>query len=66
MLVVDFSSFSDTDMKRSKADRSTGGSQAKIPRTQPEAARDDQRPWPLKAGMILEVSLKNFMCHEVS
>ena len=26
---------------------------------------DDGRAWDLKAGMIMEVKLKNFMCHEV-
>jgi hypothetical protein len=25
----------------------------------------EARPWDLKAGMILEVNLRNFMCHEV-
>ena len=25
----------------------------------------ESRPWDVKAGMILEVNLRNFMCHEV-
>ena len=26
---------------------------------------EDGQPWDTKAGMILEVSMRNFMCHQV-
>ena len=25
----------------------------------------DEKPWPLKVGMLMEITLTNFMCHEV-
>ena len=41
-------------------------SPAKTPRHREEGEEEDGRPWEMKAGMILEVKLRNFMCHEVS
>jgi len=39
-------------------------SPAKTPRHREEEEVGDGRPWEMKAGMILEVKLRNFMCHE--
>lgn len=41
-------------------------SPAKTPRHGEQGEEEDGRPWEMKAGMILEVKLRNFMCHEVS
>ena len=41
-------------------------SPAKSQRSASSEASSDDRYWDLKAGMILEVRLRNFMCHEVS
>lgn len=49
-------------MKR-RHEKGEGGT-PKVPRTS-QGVKNDPRPWPLKAGMIMEVTLKNFMCHEV-
>ena len=35
------------------------------PAKAPRQKDDDELPWDKKAGMILEVKLRNFMCHEV-
>jgi len=55
-------------MKRVSEDR-TAASQPKVQRveeddtSQPDQAVEDES-WALKSGMILEVKLRNFMCHE--
>ena len=49
-------------MKRGcEAGSGVGPSGSKVARRE-EAGR----PWELRAGMILEVKLRNFMCHEAS
>ena len=30
-----------------------------------EEEQEGDQPWEMRAGMILEVSMRNFMCHEV-
>ena len=35
------------------------------PAKAPRQVEEDGRSWEMKAGMILEVKLRNFMCHEV-
>ena len=32
---------------------------------QSQSQEEDETPWEKKAGMIMEVKLRNFMCHEV-
>ena len=46
--------------------------EAPVPQASPAKASrrgqlqdEDERPWEKQAGMILEVKLRNFMCHEV-
>ena len=39
-------------------------SPAKASRQSP-SQEEDETPWEKKAGMIMEVKLRNFMCHEV-
>jgi hypothetical protein len=53
-------------MKR-KDPPTTQASPAKTPRHREEQGEveEDGRSWDMKAGMILEVKLRNFMCHEV-
>ena len=36
------------------------------PAKAPRQVEEDGRSWEMKAGMILEVQLRNFMCHEVN
>ncbi len=40
-------------------------SQGREERPALEAPLLEAQPWDLQAGMILEVKLRNFMCHEV-
>ena len=54
-------------MKR-RAEAEVGGGRDKVSRgggAEGEVEEGDGRPWEKRAGMIMEVKLRNFMCHEV-
>ena len=54
-------------MKRRKPDDSPVPSGSKIPRQDGggEGTDHDHDHWEQKSGMILEVKMRNFMCHQV-
>ena len=54
-------------MKR-RAEAEVGGARDKVSRGgegEGEVEEGGDRPWEKRAGMIMEVKLRNFMCHEV-
>ena len=53
----------DSNMKRRKPDDSPVSSESKIPRQ--DGGGDGTGHWEQKPGMILEVKMRNFMCHQV-
>ena len=54
----------DSNMKRRKPDDSPVSSESKIPRQ--DGGGDGTGHWEQKPGMILEVKMRNFMCHQVN
>jgi hypothetical protein len=68
--------YTDGKMKRKCREEEGAGSSSSSSRSLAKSQRREDvaldlnaaleaRPWDLKAGMILEVNLRNFMCHEV-
>ena len=53
-------------MKRRKPDDSPVPSGSKIPRKDGGGGGADHDHWEQKSGMILEVKMRNFMCHQVN
>lgn len=51
-------------MKRKTASDEAGSQSVKTPRSDNDGDEEDSRPWDKRPGMIMEVNLKNFMCHE--